>query len=149
MLSIARQRKRSRSRQLEANTHVVLACTETDGTGWHYAYAQIVALLPEPCLAVMMSDETHAGDHTGQAKTPTQDLWFLSGGLYPRRPGTTARPALWHVQRRLHHGRTAPDRGERPLRPLRAAAPAQTRGADRLARSGRRLRQLPVLSWKL
>ncbi len=40
------QSTRSRSRQLEANTHVVLACTETDGTEWHYAYARVVALLP-------------------------------------------------------------------------------------------------------
>src|SRR6266851_2202911 len=94
----------SRSRQLEANTHVVLACIETEGTRWHYAYAQVVTLLPESCLAVMRHDETHAGDHTGEAQTPTQDLWFVSGGLYPRRSGAAARSALWHVQRRLHDG---------------------------------------------
>ncbi len=65
-LYAAMQSTRSRSRQLEANTHVVLACTETDGTEWHYAYARVVALLPGSHIAVMIRDEKHAGDHTGQ-----------------------------------------------------------------------------------
>src|SRR6266487_981796 len=115
MLSIARRRKRSRNRQPEANRYVVLACTETDGTQCNSAYAQIVALLPESCLAVMRCDEKHAGDYTGEAQTPAQDLWCMSSGLHPRRPGATTRPPLWHVQRYLHHGRTASDHGERPL----------------------------------
>src|SRR6266851_1192236 len=102
MLYIPRRSTGSRSRQPEANTHIVLACTETDGTEWHHTYAQIVALLLESCLAVMIRDEKHAGDYTGEAQAPAQDLWCMSGGLYPRRPGATARPTLWHVQRRLH-----------------------------------------------
>lgn len=53
MLSIARRSTGSRSRQPEANTHIVLACTETDDTQRHHTYAQIVALLPVFCLAVM------------------------------------------------------------------------------------------------
>src|SRR6266700_3502373 len=115
MLSIARRRKRSRNRQPEANRYVVLVCTETDGTQCYSAYAQIVALLPEFCLAVMRCDEKYTRDHTGQAQTPAQNLRCVSGGLYLRRPGAPARPALWHVQRCLHDGRTASDRRKQPI----------------------------------
>src|SRR6266702_535444 len=81
MLSIARRRKRSRNRQPEANRYVVLVCTETDGTQCYSAYAQIVALLPEFCLAVMRCDEKYTRDHTGEAQTPAQNLRCVSGGL--------------------------------------------------------------------
>src|SRR6266699_3151925 len=53
MLYAAMQSTISRSRQFEANTHVVLACTETDGTEWHYSYARVVALLPGSYIAVI------------------------------------------------------------------------------------------------
>ena len=49
-------------------------------------------------------------DHAGEAQTSAQNLWFVSGGLYPRRPGAFPGPALRHVQRCIHDGRTAPDR---------------------------------------